>query len=233
VSAPSVLLAIPARGGSKRLKRKNLATLGGKPMLSYTIAAAIGAGLSDEVFVCTEDAEIAAISTACGAVVFPISESMADDEVSSTVPCLALYESLSRSGRVPEFIFNLQPSSPLRSSEDIRAAFQIFVASDRDFLVSVTPIDPHYFHWAMKRQEDGWGMFFGDRFLKERTKLEPVFRPNGAIKLALSSALVRFGHFFGPRLGIYEMPEHRAIHVATAFDLTCAEAVLQHDCADR
>jgi len=222
----AVLFAIPARGGSKRLKRKNLALLGGKPMLAYTIAAAWESGLADEVYVCTEDAEIADISKAYGAMVFPISESMAADDVSSTVPCLALYDFLVRDDRIPDFIFNLQPSSPLRTAVDIQNAFEALRVAQADFLVSVTAIDPHYFHWALQQHEQGWSMFFGERFLRERTMLDPVWRPNGAIKLARALQLKRSGNFFGSPLAVCEMPEERSIHVATGFDLTCAEAML-------
>jgi CMP-N-acetylneuraminic acid synthetase len=142
----NVLLVIPARGGSKRLARKNTALLGGVPMICHTIAAALEAGLADRPFVCTEDEQIARIAEAAGAEVFAIPESMAGDEVSSTVPCLALYEHLRLAGWKADFIFNLQPSSPLRSADDISAALEQLVRCEADFLVSVAPIDPHCFH---------------------------------------------------------------------------------------
>jgi len=222
-----VLLAIPARGGSKRLPRKNLAELGGKPLLAHTIEAARDSKLAGEVFVCTEDDEIAQAAARYGAQVFRIPEALAGDAVSSTVPCLALYESLRRQGANIDYLCNLQPTSPLRTGQDIRNAFETLTRAGSDFLVSVTPVDPHYFHWAVVEEQQGWGMFFGDKFMKERTELPPAFRPNGAIKLGRASRVKEFGHFFGRPLTVHPMPEERSIHVATSFDLSCARAVLQ------
>jgi len=222
----TVLIAIPARGGSKRLPRKNLLPLGGKPMIAWTIEAAIASELSGEVFVCTEDEEIARVAREHGAVVYRIPAAMAGDEVSSTTPCLALYEELIRSGRRIDFILNLQPTSPLRNAADIRGAGARILEAGADFLVSVTPIDPHYFHWAVVEKEGGYEMYFGKQFLLERHRLPPVWRPNGAIKLARAARLVEGGNYFGKPLAAYQMPEERSIHVATAFDLACAETML-------
>jgi len=222
-----LLIAIPARGGSKRLSRKNVALLGGKPMIAYTIEAALYAGLTEHVYVCTEDDEIAAISKNYGVKVFIIPLEMAGDEVSSTVPCTMLYEHLKSQGVAIDYIFNLQPTSPLRTSQDICNSFEQFVASKSDYLISTTPIDPHYFHWAMLDRGHSWEMYFGKEFLKERTQLPPVYRPNGAIKLAKADSLAITGNFFGQPLDVYMMPEERGIHVATDFDLLCAEAVIE------
>lgn len=226
VGVGRALLAIPARAGSKRLARKNLALLGGVPMIAHTIQAARASGLSDRVFVCTEDDEIADVSAAHGASVFRIPATMAGDEVSSTVPCLALYDSLVSEGAPVEYLFNLQPSSPLRTGDDIRAALDSLESAGADFVVSVTPIDPHYFHWALAARPEGWEMYFGAEFHQERTRLPPVSRPNGAIKLGRARKVKETGHFFGRPLEVSEMPEVRSIHVATGFDLTCAQAML-------
>jgi CMP-N-acetylneuraminic acid synthetase len=222
----STLIAIPARGGSKRLPRKNVLELGGQPMIAYTIQAAIESGISGQVYVCTEDEEIASVAERYGARVHWITDDMAADEVSSTVPCLDLHRALAASGSEFEFIFNLQPTSPLRNARDLRDSLDRLETSDASFLVSVTEIDPHYFHWALVSSLDTWRMYFGDDFLKERGQLPPVFRPNGAIKLARVTALVDRGNFFGQPLVVHAMPDDRSIHVATEFDLRCAEAML-------
>lgn len=227
INPNNVLLAIPARGGSKRLPGKNLAILEGKPVLVYTIEAAINSGLAQEVYVCTEDDEIAHVAGQFGAKVFSIPYSMAGDEVSSTVPCLALYDRLNREGVVIDYIFNLQATSPLRTGEDIRSAYDTLKQSDADFLVSTTSIDPHYFHWALAKEHERWTMFFGEKYLKERTMLPPVYRPNGAIKLGKASRVKETGHFFGDLLTTYEMPEERSIHLATQFDFSCIQKILQ------
>jgi CMP-N-acetylneuraminic acid synthetase len=220
-----MLCAIPARIGSKRLARKNLLPLAGKPMLVYSIEAARHSGQLDEIFVCTDDEEIAGVARRHGASVpFLMPPELCGDLVSSHTPCAHLARHLGNH----DSLICLQPSSPLRSAADIRAACQRFQQDGLDFLVSVTPIDPHYFHWAVHQpdQEEGWRLFFGERFMQERPLLPPVYRPNGAIKIARLQALEQTGHFFGKNLGVLEMPEERSVHVATRFDLELCEFLL-------
>jgi N-acylneuraminate cytidylyltransferase/CMP-N,N'-diacetyllegionaminic acid synthase len=97
-----------------------------------------------------------------------------------------------------------------------------------DFLVSVTQIDPHYFHWAVvPRVDRDWHLYFGAEYIKEREQLPPVYRPNGSIKIARMQKLLEFGHFFGPRLGVIETPEERSVHVATRFEFDLCEFLLK------
>lgn len=222
-----VLIAIPARGGSKRLHRKNLIAIKGIPMIAYTIRAAIESKITNDVFVCTEDDEIATIAINYGAKVHRIPRELADDEVSSTTPCLDLLDDLEIKGRKYEFIFNLQPTSPLRNYKDIKNSLDILLAKKADFLVSTTPIDPHYFHWAMQETNGSWEMYFKKKYLVERTFLPTIYRPNGAIKLGKVEALKQNKNFFGSSLTTYEMPEERSIHVATAFDVACVNGILE------
>lgn len=217
---------IPARGGSERLPRKNLALLGGRPMIEYSIEAAQQSGCFDDVYVCTDDPEIAAVARGRGASVpILIPADLAGPLVPSHQPAQWLHEWL-KSGA--DTLICLQPSSPLRSAADIQTALATFEDGAYDFLVSVTPIDPHYFHWAVQPEPEGrdWRMYFGDQFMQERPLLPPVHRPNGSIKIANFQALKRTGHFFGNRLGVTVTPEERSVHVAVVFDLVVAEALL-------
>jgi CMP-N-acetylneuraminic acid synthetase len=218
------LCVVPARRGSKRLAEKNLRPLAGRPMLAYTVAAAQASGVFERVFVSTEDAEIARLAEALGAVAHPRPDELAGDLVSATDVCLELAEA--HAGEGYDAVVCLQPSSPLRAAADVRGAWERFSASGADYLVSVTSIDPHYFHWAVARNDAGWAMVFGDRYMLERPLLPPVFRPNGAIKIARLAPLAARRNFFGAPLEVYEMPEERSIHVAEALDHAWAEYLL-------
>ncbi len=223
----SWLCAIPARAGSKRLAGKNLRALAGKPMLAYSIEAALESGLFKDVFVCTEDETIAFEARRRGAQVpFLMPAELCGDMVASHAPCQRMAEHLAAKGRTIDTLVCLQPSSPLRSSDDIKASVDRFSRGDLDFLASATPIDPHYFHWALSEKSDEWGMWFGTQYIKDRTLLPPVLRPNGSIKIARLERLREVGHFFGPRLGVVETPEERSVHVATTFDFDLCEFLL-------
>ena len=222
----SVLIAIPARGGSKRLRKKNILPLKGKPMIVYTIEAAIKSKLTNEIWVCTDDDEIENISLKYNVQVFKIPKNMAKDNVSSTVPCISLIKHLKLDNKDFEYLFNLQPTSPLRSSKDIIKSLNIVKKSNADFLVSVTDIDPHYFHWAMTGKGNGWRMFFRDKFMKERIYLDNFYRPNGAIKLAKINRLLEYKNFFGKNLTVHYMPDERSIHVGNRFDFECVKSFI-------
>jgi len=230
-----MMCAIPARGGSKRLSRKNLRLLAGKPLIAYSIEAARQTGLFDKIYVCTEDAEIADVAQQFGAVVpFLMPDRLCDDLVASHIPCQHLASELVKEGHVFESLLCLQPSSPLRSPEDIAGGIQEFEEGRFDSLVSVTAVDPHFFHWAVVPRKDSyWGMYFGTEYLKERPLLPPVFRPNGSIKIAKLGSLAVLNHFFGQRMGAYETPEDRSVHVAREFDLQVCEAILHNTDSSR
>jgi CMP-N,N'-diacetyllegionaminic acid synthase len=225
-----MLCAIPARGGSKRLARKNLRTLGGVPLIVHTIETARRSGLFESVYVCTEDQEIADVALAHGASVpIMMPGELCGDLIASHVPCQYLARHLTSAARPIDVhaLVCLQPTSPLRSVDDLTAAVKKFEENDLDFLVSVTPVDPHDFHWAVVPNGSGyWRMYFGDEYMKERPLLPPVFRPNGSIKIARLAALERVGHFFGERMGVIETPPGRSVHVALEFDLKLCELLL-------
>ncbi len=225
-----MICTIPARGGSKRLRRKNVRDLAGKPMIAYSIGAALQSGLFEQVYVCTEDEEIARTATKFGATVPQlVPEELCGDLVASHIPCQYVERQLPSHGSIDSLLC-LQPSSPLRSAQDIRDAVEKFSESDCDFVVSVTAIDPHDFHWAVVPGEDPyWKMFFGSQYLKERPLLPPVYRPNGSIKIAKLNALASIGHFFGERLDVIETPVERSVHVAVEFDLKLCETILRDE----
>jgi CMP-N,N'-diacetyllegionaminic acid synthase len=222
-----MICTIPARGGSRRLPRKNVRELAGKPLIAYSIEAALASGLFDQIYVCTDDEQIAAIAKKYGASVPElVPAELCGDLVASHIPCQYIAGRLPGRGKM-ESLVCLQPSSPLRSTEDIRAGVGKFLEGEFDFLVSVTPVDPHDFHWAVVPTESQyWKMFFGAQYLKERPLLPPVFRPNGSIKIARTSALATTGSFFGERLGVIETPAERSVHVAEEFDLKLCETIM-------
>jgi CMP-N,N'-diacetyllegionaminic acid synthase len=231
--ADRMLCAIPARGGSKRLPRKNLRTLAGVPLIAYSIEVARGSGLFDQVYVCTEDQEIADVARKLGASVpILVPEDLCGDLVASHIPCQYMAQYLASAGDSIDMLVCLQPTSPLRNVDDLTSAVKKFQETDLDFLVSVTPVDPHDFHWAVVPNGDGyWQMYFGNEYVKERPLLPPVFRPNGSIKIARLPALARVGHFFGERMSVIETPPERSVHVALEFDLKLCELLLKEKAA--
>lgn len=228
LSTKTMLCTIPARAGSKRLPKKNLRSLLGKPMIAYSIETALSSNLFQSVYVCTEDKQIAEVAQQYGAKVpFLMPSELCNDLVASHVPCQKLATFLKSQGQSFDTLVCLQPTSPLRSVTDLKAGVERFLQGDLDFLVSITRLDPHYFHWAVIPQNDNyWHMYFGNKYMRERSLLPHVYRPNGSIKIARIEKLKQIGHFFGDKLGIVETPEERSVHVGTKFDFELCEFLL-------
>lgn len=191
-----------------------------------TIIAARESRIFDKVWVSTEDSEIAEVALSAKAEVHHRPLTLAGDLISSAEVCLEFEKKMAKQGKIYDAVVCLQPSSPLRSATDIRDSWDKMLDSDLDFLVSITSIDPHYFHWAVHQVAGEWKMVFEDKFMQERSLLPPVYRPNGAIKIAKTLCLRNQKNFFGPKLGVYLMPEVRSIHIAESSDLAVAESLL-------
>ncbi|MCH7745174.1 MAG: acylneuraminate cytidylyltransferase family protein, partial [Chloroflexi bacterium] len=161
------LCLIPARGGSKRLPGKNIRLLAGKPLIAYTIEAALDSNVFDCVCVSTDDEEIAAIAREYGAdVPFMRPAHLSDDTARVVqVTCHAL-EFFAERGHEYESLCVLQPTSPLRTANDIRDAYALFQSTDARYVVGIVAWE-HPPFWAFEKR-DGfltphWG---ADKMLK-------------------------------------------------------------------
>src|SRR5690606_28690736 len=130
MSAPGGNLAvIPARGGSKRLPRKNLLPLGGLPMIAHTIRAAVDAGCFDRVVVSTDDPELAAVAMEHGAEVpFMRDAAIADDHTPVSAAAVDALQRLAAVGESYDRVSLLLPNCPLRDADDVRASYDAFLA---------------------------------------------------------------------------------------------------------
>lgn len=225
-----VLALIPARGGSKRLPRKNALPLGGKPLIAWSIDVARSCGVDMDILVSTDDAEIAQIAREHGAdVPFLRPEHLASDTASSLDVALhALGHQLER-GRDYDWLLLLQPTSPFRQASDIQGAFKKLAVPGVQAVISVCPVD-HSPLWSNQLPPDG----SMDDFLRPEVKgkrsqdLPKFYRLNGAIYLC-STALLRREKTFFPSQGAHAllMDKQTSIDIDDAFDFRIAEALLQ------
>lgn len=132
------LAIIPARGGSKRISRKNIREFFGKPIIAYSIQAALSSGLFDEVMVSTDDKEIAEIARQYGASVpFIRSEKTSDDFATTTDVIVEVVESYKNTGKIFENICCIYPAAPLIKSKRLTEGFEKFINERRN---SVFPV---------------------------------------------------------------------------------------------
>jgi len=121
-----ILGIIPARGGSKGIKRKNLRSVGGKPLVAHTIEASLNSKYITKTIVSTEDDEIAEVSRKFGASVVLRPEKLAQDETKTAPVILHVLKELETQGYKPDYIVLLQPTCPLRNAKYIDDAFEFF-----------------------------------------------------------------------------------------------------------
>jgi len=225
-----LLAVIPARGGSKGIPRKNLYPLAGKPLIAWTIEAALTAKSLDRVVVSTDDAEIAAVSRQLGAEAIMRPVELSQDKT-PTLPVLQqVVAALGATGYRPDAVMTLQPTSPLRTSGHIDEAAALFAADDgADSLVSTVEV-PHIFHplSVMRRDAEGYLVPFldGDMPLRRQDKQGVVARNGAAIYITRAGRLSDY--VFGGRLIGYAMPAELSVDIDGPQDLADAERQLQN-----
>jgi len=226
----NILAIIPARGGSKGIPRKNVRLLCGKPLIAYTIEAALSSKLIDRVVVSTEDKEIAKVSKKYGAEVIRRPPELAQDDT----PSLPVYQHAIRhlekmEDYRPEIIVILQPTSPLRIAEDIDRAIEKFLETGYDSIVSVCEAE-HLPHWMYTLAGNKLKPIIKDRENVTRRQDAPkVYRLNGAVYITSRDIIMKENRVLGRDTRAHIMPLERSIDIDTALDLKLAELLIRRE----
>jgi len=228
--ARKTLIVIPARGGSKRLPRKNVLPLAGKPLISWTIEAAIEAGIDARIVVTSDDDAILAISEeyrASGVIARKRPPELATDTATTADALIDVIETERTSGRAPESIILLQPTSPLRDAFDIRSAMDVFEKSlTQNTVVSVCEVD-HPTAWTGVI-EDGTRLEGIDLSGKRSQDYQKEYRLNGAVYVASVANLLVTKTLFTEKLLASVMPRERSFDIDDAIDFRICECFLQY-----
>ncbi|MEM2963781.1 MAG: acylneuraminate cytidylyltransferase family protein [Candidatus Anstonellales archaeon] len=223
---------IPARGGSKGLPRKNILPLGGKPLLSYTIEAALQSRI-DRTIVSTEDVEIAEIAKKIGAEVpFLRPKKLATDTASSLSVILHALNYLDKNKYHSDVIVFLQPTSPFRTHKHINAALELLLDSDVDSVISVCEAEYHPYWMFWKESDDALREFIKikDKPLR-RQDLPTLYRINDAIVISRRSYFDKVKEnspCFNPRsVKGYVMDRVSSIDINDKFDFLLAEFIIK------
>ena len=227
----NIISIIPARGGSKGIPRKNIKLLNGKPLISYSIDASNSCSLIDDTYVSTEDAEISEISKGNNAEVIERPDELASDDSSSIDVILHVLDYLENRGELPDLFVLLQPTSPLRTSEDIEASINSFLESDCDSLVSVCELD----HRSLLNfsLEDGFLVQNNNEalFNSRRQDIPTYYSLNGAIYITTPEFIRKNKSFYSDKTIPHVMSKEKSIDIDTSFDFKLAEFLL-NECDD-
>ena len=219
------LAIIPARGGSKRLPRKNILDLCGKPLISWSIEAALKSKYISKVVVSSDDEEILNISSNFGADIIKRPYELANDTATTFDAIKHTINNLEKY----DYIVLLQPTSPLRNEKHIDEAIELLEEKQADAIVSVCEMD-HSPLWSNTLPKDGnMNNFLRDEVLNKRSQdLEKYYRVNGAVYICKTDKLLENKSFFlKDNIFAYIMDRKSSIDIDEEIDFLFAEIVIE------
>ncbi len=223
------LAVITARSGSKGLKDKNIKLLGDRPLLAYSIEAAKDSGMFEKIFVSTDSELYAETARQYGAdVPFLRARAIAGDNASSWDAVREAVQGYEKLGQRFDTVTLLQPTSPLRSAEDIRQGYQQFIEREADYVIGVCCTE-HSPLWCNTLPKDMSmdGFISKEIDEKPRQDLPDYYRINGALYIVRVSALGGVDDMYHQGCYAYVMPPERSIDIDTEFDFKVAELFME------
>jgi len=221
----SFLAIIPARGGSKRLPKKNILPLCGKPLISWTIDASVNSKYIDRTVVSTDCNKISNISKQSYAEVIMRPDTLATDTASSFDAIMHVIDHINTKF---DYIVLLQPTSPLRMSEHIDEAIETLIEKDADAVISVSPVE-HSPLWSNTLPKDGnMQNFIRNEIKNKRSQdLPKYYRLNGAIYICDLKRLREEKSFFiEKKIYSYIMDSVSSVDIDNKIDFELAEILM-------
>jgi len=221
-----VIAIIPARGGSKGLPGKNIRPLCGKPLIAHAIDCAKNSKHIDRVIVSTDDAAIADVARKYGAEIpFMRPEYLATDTAQAVDNYIYTINRLAQeSNQSIDAFAVLLPTTPLRTSEDVDGAIEMFMAKQADSVISYTP-EAHPVRWHKYLDKNKAFVDIFDATLANRQDLQTSYYPNGAVYV-FRAALIKDRKYYSDKSYAYVMPRNRSIDIDTLEDFQYAEFLM-------
>ncbi|MCT8161328.1 pseudaminic acid cytidylyltransferase [Pseudoruegeria sp. SHC-113] len=216
---------IPARGGSKRIPRKNIKPFCGKPMIAWSIEAAQASGVFNRILVSTDDTEIAEVARACGAEVpFIRPAALSDDHATTAAVIVHMLDHLKARGQEPTAICCLYATAPFVRPDDIRTGAQMIEGAD--YIIPVTsfafPIQR-----AVRLKGEGLEMFDSSNYATRSQDLEEAYHDAGQFYWGTAVAWRENRPAFGAGARPLILPRHRVQDIDTPEDWVRAEVMFR------
>ena len=218
------LAITPARGGSKRLPRKNVLDFNGKPLISWTIEASLESEYVDNIVVSSDDEEILNISKKYGASIIKRPNELASDMATTFDAIRHTVDNIEKYS----YIVLLQPTSPLRTAKDIDNAIKLLEEKNADAIVSVCEME-HSPLWSNTLDESlSMENFLSSTVLNKRSQdLENYYRLNGAIYICRTESFLEEKSFLlKENIFAYVMSREHSVDIDEEIDFKIAEALL-------
>lgn len=226
-----IIAIIPARGGSKRIPRKNIKILAGKPLIAWTIETALRSRIFDRIIVSTEDKEIAGIAKKFGAEVpFKRPKKLAKDEASGwSVLQHAVKELEKKEGYQPDIIVDLPPTSPLRNVQDIKKCVKELIDKKVNIVRTVYRSERNpYFNMVEKRKGRVSLVKEPLKEISQGQKAPQVYSINDAVNAIGRDALLKnYLWLSEKKIRLCIMPRERSVDIDEEFDFELAEYLMK------
>lgn len=227
-----IIAIIPARSGSKGLPDKNIKSVCGRPLMDYTIKAAIDSECFETVMVSTDSEKYAEIAKKCGAdVPFMRSAITSGDEAGSWDVVREILNNYKKKGIIYDYVALLQPTSPLRSAMDIRMAIKMLDEDSVNNVVSVTETE-HPIQWCFTLPADLEMVEYAKSPYNNmrRQDLKKHYQENGAIYLVNANKIINDDYnLYEDKCFAYIMPRERSIDIDTKLDLIVLKAIIEEN----
>ncbi|MEG6585046.1 acylneuraminate cytidylyltransferase family protein [Dendrosporobacter sp. 1207_IL3150] len=221
-----ILALIPARGGSKGIKNKNIKELNGKPLIAYTIEAASAVDMIDDVIVTTDSPKIAEVSQQYGATVpFLRPAHLAGDTAKTIDAVLHAIQWLEDNGKKYDILVLLQPTQPLRSSSDIQKAIKVFLQESCKSLVSVSPVNDNPVLIRTLNSDMTVNKLLSQNSTVRRQDMAEYYHVNGAIYINYIKDLTVLTSF-NDNESAYIMDKRNSVDIDTHLDWIIAESLI-------
>lgn len=218
------IIVIPARGGSKRIPRKNIKEFCGKPMIAWSIEAALASGCFDQIIVSTDDAEIAEVARQYGAAVPFIRPAELSDDHTGTIPVIRhALEWSNAQGATAEQVCCLYATAPFVSAEDIRQGLLVLGGNDCDYAFSVTSYAFPIQRAIRLNQQGRVEMCTPENFNTRSQDLEEAFHDAGQFYWGRAEAWLQGRTIFSTGSMPVHLPRHRVQDIDTPEDWVRAE----------
>ena len=225
-----ILAIIPGRKDSKGVVNKNIRQINGKPLISYSIEAALDSKFIKKAVVSSDSEEILEIANEYNVESIERPKYLAQDDSTTVDVVKHILNVFEEYDYFPEILVLLQPTSPLRDSNDIDDAIKMFLRyDDVDSLVSVSKFN-HNPLWAFKIEDNFLSPAFNEEFLnKRRQDLPNLFLPNGAIYIIKTKKLNEENSFYTKKTKAFLMSEEKSLDIDTELDLKLVNCLIKNN----
>ncbi|KKQ32675.1 MAG: CMP-N-acetylneuraminic acid synthetase [candidate division TM6 bacterium GW2011_GWF2_37_49] len=224
-----IIAVIAARGGSKRIPKKNIIDFHGEPLLAWTIQAAQQSEIFDKIIVSTDSEEIAQIAKNFGAEIPFMRSNHGDDHSPISFVITDALEQMNKLYQEKfKTVVQLMPSCPLRNAKDIKNAYTNFIETNAKFQISCFSFGWMNPWWAFKlAQDQSSEPIFAEALKKRSQDLEKLYCPTGAIWIADTSELLQHKTFYTPNTKFYPLDWKSAVDIDNYEDLEMAHSIFE------